>query len=200
METTVSDEPLSPLESFIISLGFWTFLFIACGMYSVLALSPKLLEQAKLERQAAEMSQNIATIESEIIHLDRLSHALQQDEEFRERLRNAEFSIQRSGTSQIKVADNLEYDARVPTKNVAKSQLQQFWYEPPLQELNSNSRLRFRWLAGMICSFLIAFLFMNEQFFTGHLGHWLLRHFGNLFQRYRVPSANLDEEGCQLSS
>lgn len=200
METTVSDEPLSPLESFIISLGFWTFLFIACGMYSLLALAPKLLEQAKLQRQAIEMSQSIVGVESEIVHLDRLSHALQQDVEFRERLREAEFSIQRSGTSQIKVADNLEYDARVPTKNVAKSQLQQFWYEPSLRELHSNSQMRFRWLTGTISSFLIAFLFMNEQFFSGHLGRWLLRHFGNLFQRYRVPSANLDDEGCQLSS
>lgn len=190
-------DSLKPVEAFAVSLGFWLTLLAASTMYAILALAPKFVEHSQIQ----EHSQHLQTLNAErlqeVEHLQRLAVAIENDTEFLDRIRSNEFSLKREGTVQITVPTELGFDARVPQKSVARSEANSVLYADSLRQLSTQTRLRRNWMCVMLGLFLVAFLFMNEAFFSGKLGRTLLRRVGNLFQRYRVTTSNIDAEPCQ---
>lgn len=190
-------EPLNFLESFAVSLGFWSTLVSATAMYAALVLAPKLLENVELRDSANRLNKIVSRRESEVVHLNRLASAIEHDADFLARIRSREFSLQRKGTIEIAVSAELGFDARVPQFRDEKKEAESTWYIGFLRQLSVSSDLRRNWNCVMLSLFLVSFLIMNEKFFAGQWGKAIFSFAGNLFQRYRVPPSNLDEEGCQ---
>lgn len=64
------------------------------------------------------------------------------------------------------------------------------WLTSVLESLANPGKLRSQLSLTMLSLFLIAFLFLNESFFTGHLGHGLLQLLSGIARRYRCAESS----------
>jgi len=184
--------PLRPFEAFAISLAFWGTLLCASAMYAVLSLAPGLVEHASLNRQHEHLVNLTANRSREVHHLERVASAMERDPDFVARLARNELSLVPAGSTQFRVTNNLGYDARVPDAALPLQENREVWYEEMLVSLSEPSSLRQKWTTTTLALFSIAFLCLNETFFSGRFGRGIL-HLMTLFcQRYRVSSPKLD--------
>ncbi|MBT5017337.1 hypothetical protein OAF74_01895 [bacterium] len=188
---------LKPLEAFAVSLGFWLTLLTASAMYAILVLAPKLVELSKIQEHSVQLQALKDQRLQEVEHLHRLANAIENDAEFLARIRSNEFSLKREGTVQITVPSELGFDARVPHEPAPRTEANSVLFADSLRQFSSQTHLRRNWMWVMLGLFFVAFLFMNEAFFSGKFGRSMLRWTGNLFQRYRISASNLDGEACQ---
>lgn len=199
-DTRQRAESLNLFESIAVSLGFWLTLIAATSMYAGLVLAPKIIENIDLQIAASQLEEVKNRRHQEVAHLIRLANAIEHDAEFLARIRSREFALKREGTVEIAVPAELGFDARVPQFEGQQAASVTSWYEGFLRNLSSPTEFKRNWCVVMLCLFLVSFLVMNERFFSNQWGKATLHSVGNVFQRYRVPSANLDEEGCQRSA
>lgn len=183
---------LRPFESFVISLAFWGTLLFASGMYAVFSLSPGLVERITLKRQHDQLVNLTANQTREVHHLGRVASAMQRDPDFVTRLARNELSLTPVGSTQFRVANNLGYDARIPDAALPLQETQEVWHEGLLVKLSEPTKLRKKWLAVTLSLFAIAFLCLNESFFSGRLGRGILSLITSFCRRYRLSSPKLD--------
>ncbi len=183
---------LRPVESFAISLAFWGTLLCASGMYAVLSLAPGLVEHASLKHQHHQLVMRTANRNHEIHHLKRVASAMERDPDFVARLVRNELSLSPAGSTQFRVANDLGYDARVPNAVLPHQKIQAMWYDAWLIKITEPTGLRRKWIATTLVLYSVAFLFLNETFFSGRLGRGILSLIARFCQRYRLSAPKLD--------
>lgn len=184
--------PLRPFEAFAISLAFWATLLCASAMYAVLSLAPGLVEQTNLNRQYEQIVNLASNRTQEVHHLERVTVAMERDPEFVARLARNELSLVPAGSTQFRVANSLGYDARVPVDAQPLREVDEAWYGGLLVQLSEPTGFRQNWIATTLSLFMVAFLCLNESFFSGRLGRGVLSLLTNFCRRYRVSSPKLD--------
>ncbi|WP_417847174.1 hypothetical protein [Thalassoglobus sp.] len=196
VELQSADRTLHPIESIAISMAFWITLLSASSLYALITLAPRLVELSDLQKQSHEIQGSISQADQEVHHLNRVADAIVKDPDFVSRLAKKEFSLAAQGSVQIQVEKTLNYDARIPSISRSAESFQGQWYDDLLRRLAEPGDLRIRWTWGAFGMFLVAFLFLNEAFFTGNIGRFILKLLANLFQRYRTAQPISDEVAC----
>lgn len=180
--------PLEPMESVSISIAFWGTLFLAVSLFAVFALAPRLYAFRRLAVEWETLESNRLRLEREVQHFARVRDAIDRDPEFLQRLARNELAMTPQGGTQIQVARGLVHDARIPQLSTGLP-LEQSRAEQGVVALIAESpTLRWRLAAASAVLFLVAFLFLNEDFFSGQIGRRILQMMSKFFQRYRVET------------
>ncbi len=191
-ETQTANRHLHPLESLAISISFWLTLLLASLLFALLTLSPRWVEITHLQSLSRSNQEQLSQTNQEIHHLNRVATAMVEEPEFVSRLAKKEFSLAAQGSVQIQVEKNLNYDARVPTLMQTTKQFENAWYNDLLRQFSVHSRLRTPCRWGAAGLFLVAFLFLNESFFTGNIGRFILNLLAGFFRRYHIQPSKID--------
>lgn len=183
-----SDAPrsagLSPAVSTGISVAFWLTLGLATVMFAPLTLAPRIVERARLHQRYLENQLEEARLKREAGHFTAVAAALATDPDFVARVAGMELDSVPAGAMTIQVEDRLGYDARVPQQVARVERPPLPWYVSFFESLAEPSALRTHWVIATFGLVMVAFLFLNDGFFSGSLGTWLLSLLKAVQRRY----------------
>jgi hypothetical protein len=170
---------------------FWSGLGIAAALNAALMLSPRLLEQFRLEERFLRNADALARLKSENAFLAHLATAIRTDPDFRSRLIAKELNSL-SGT-RIAVSEDLTFDPRVfKVRQPIRNAPQQNWLRPVVECLAESAKVRRRCVMAATSVLLLSFFCCHEGFLAGSIGgamrgaaRWLAGRYGGL-----------NEEGC----
>jgi cell division protein FtsB len=143
-----------------ISLFFWLCLIIACALFGVVSLSPKLLVYFQLRDQFEANQRKLVSLESQAEELQRVIQAIQTDAEFAAELTRIEFDAVRPDEEVIPVDVSLKLDSRVAARQSDGKAFHE-WYEPLVKTAAADERLRFGSLAIAGVLVIIAFTMLQ---------------------------------------
>jgi hypothetical protein len=175
---------LSPATSIGISIAFWLTLGLSVAMFAPLTLAPRIVERARLAQRFLENQVEEARLKREVDHFTAVATALETDPDFVARVAGTELESVPAGGLTIRVDDRLGYDARVPQRAVRMETPPLPWYVPFFESLAEPSPLRRHWTLATVGLVAVAFLFLNDGFFSGSLGTWLLSLLETVKRRY----------------
>lgn len=140
-----------PQRSILIPLAFWMCLLSSAVLFASIALAPRIVEWHALRLATVDRQQQLVRVERQIQQLEKVTHALEYDPQFREELAAGGFSSRELLTTDVE------------TPNVP---LTVPWYIPVLRALSASGEWRRRvlWLAAGLCVF--AFVALRDS--AGH--------------------------------
>lgn len=163
IDPTSEELPSVPqtVGSFLISVAFWSTLFVSALMYASVSLSPKLADWISVRKQHAANAMRLQELEDEADYLERVAAALKSDPEFAQRLVNAT----QSGSNQhefVPVSDSLIFGGTTAELSVAQPLVQPAVADV-VMHLASHQRHRMWLLFGAAGLTILAFTLLNES-------------------------------------
>jgi len=147
--------------SFLISVAFWSTLFVSALMYAAVSLSPKLADWISVRKQHAANVMRLQELDDEADYLERVAAALKSDPEFARRLVHAT----QSGSTPhefVPVSDSLIFGGTNAKSTVARPLVQPAVADV-VMHLARHQQHR-RWLLfGAAGLTLLAFTLLNES-------------------------------------
>lgn len=147
--------------SWTVSLAFWLALLAAIGVYSLIALSPKLLTYIQLRQDYQAKQRRLVSIEHEVEDLGQVVDALTRDPEFVRKLASVEFGTRRPGEERIPVDEHLQLSIRDndPVFEPLSSSLP--WYGSLVSPFATKPQLRGLMLLTAATILIGAFMFLQ---------------------------------------
>lgn len=149
--------------SWTISLAFWLALLAAIGVYSLVALSPKLLTYIQLRQDYHAKQVRLVGLEHEVEDLNQVVASLASDPEFVRKLATVEFGARRPGEERIPVDEHLQLSIRDndPVFEMPSDSLP--WYGSLVSPFATNQRLRGAMLLTAAMILVGAFVFLQPS-------------------------------------
>lgn len=128
--------------SWTVSLAFWLALLAAIGVYSLVALSPKLLSYIQLRHDNHAAQMRLVGLEHEVDDLTQVVESLARDPDFVRKLASVEFGARRAGEERIPVDEHLQLSNRDndPVFEMPADSLP--WYGSAVYPFAVNNHLR----------------------------------------------------------
>lgn len=138
----------TPERSILVPLAFWMSLLSSACLFASVSLAPRVVEWHAAQLATLDRQQHLVQIERQIQQLEKVTHALEFDPQFREELSRGELSSNDLFTSEI---DTPNLPLTVP------------WYIPVLRTLSvpGDWRRRVLWMAAGLCVF--AFVALRDS-------------------------------------
>ena len=159
-QSTTGSETLR--YGWVISFAFWLSLFFAAALYGVVALAPKYLTYVEEQNDYAANQMVLVKLESRVIDLERVAHAMQHDPQFSAELARREFNAAEPGDERIPVGRELQLEA-VANTEVEKPAVSPPIHRPLLLMAAGNETLRRSLLASAVVILLLSFTFLHES-------------------------------------
>lgn len=142
--STVPEQP----RSILIPLAFWMSLLSSAALFASVSLAPRVVEWHATQLATLDRQQQLVRVERQIQQLEKVTHALEYDPQFRNELAAGELSP----------SDLLTSDVDVPNLPLTVP-----WYIPVLRALSISGdwRRRVLWLAAGLCVF--AFVALRDS-------------------------------------
>ncbi len=148
-------------SSWTISLTFWLALLVAVGVYSLVALSPKLLTYIQLRHDYHATQVRLAGLEHEVDDLSQVVDSLSRDPDFVRKLASVDFGTRRAGEERIPVDEHLQLSIRDndPVFEMPADSLP--WYGSMVYPFAVHQRLRGVMLLASGLMLVFAFVFLQ---------------------------------------
>jgi cell division protein FtsB len=175
----------------IVSAAFWLCLFAAAGLYAAVALAPKFHTYLELKQQHRAGQMELVKLEQQVHYLQKVVNALETEPAFSAELARIDFDASRPGDERIPVDPSLRLDDRSRETEPPLPLPVSRWYEPFLDPLARNTRLRGGLLAIAAVLVIGAFTFLQESQTPAAVRSAdgvLRRCLRALADRYRKPS------------
>jgi len=159
MSATSPTTPAAPpetLSGLIVSLLFWLSVFGAALLFAAVALSPKLIELGRLQRDFAAGQHELVQMEQQNEQLQRVVDAIRNDPEFAAELTRIEFDAVPPDEEVIPVDSSLRLSPQTVTAGTS-GPVSVPWYQPYLILLASDVSVRQRLLAASALLVVISF-------------------------------------------
>ena len=150
-------------SSWTTSLAFWLALLAAIGVYSLVALSPKLLTYIQLRQDYQAKQRRLVSIEHEVEDLDQVVDSLARDPEFVRKLASVEFGARRPGEERIPLDEHLQLSIRDndPVFEMQADPLP--WYGSLVAPFATRQQLRGTLLLAAATILVGAFMFLQPS-------------------------------------
>ena len=185
--------------SWIISLIFWIFLFIAASLFASIVLAPRYLSYLNLRNEYHANQVRLVTLENQVEYLRQVAHSLEHDSEFRSEVARVDFDAVRPGEERIAVEPNLALDIPEWNPNHKIPLTNGFWYLPILKVLGENQKVRSSILLIAATIVVLSFTFLHES--QSRQLETITRSTRNMvgfvLSRYRISEESLEEEGSE---
>ena len=147
--------------SWTVSLAFWLALLAAIGVYSLVALSPKLLSYIQLRHDNHAAQMRLVGLEHEVDDLTQVVESLARDPDFVRKLASVEFGARRAGEERIPVDEHLQLSNRDndPVFEMPADSLP--WYGSAVYPFAVNNHLRGAMLLTSALTLVLAFMFLQ---------------------------------------
>ncbi len=152
--------------SWAVSLAFWLALLAAVGVYSLVALSPKLLTYIQLRHDYHATQVRLAGLEHEVDDLNQVVDSLSRDPDFVRKLASVDFGARRAGEERIPVDEHLQLSIRDndPVFEMPADSLP--WYGSVVYPFAVHQRLRGAMLLASGLMLIFAFMFLPPTLST----------------------------------
>jgi hypothetical protein len=129
----------SPL-AWLGALVCWLALFLAAGLFALVSLSPKLVENQRLREDYEATQIRMVTLERQNAQLARIGDALEQDPEFASELARVHFESESPDEQRIQVSEHLSLQATgVDAEMPAPSEPP--WYMPLVEKIAEDRQM-----------------------------------------------------------
>lgn len=145
------------VSGLIVSLLFWFSLLLAAGLFTAVALAPKLAETLRLRDLYTVNQLKLVSVERQNEQLQRVVEAIQHDKDFAAELTRIEFDAVRSDEEIIPVATDLKLETRGMETPRAQPVVPRAWYRPSLTLLTENDSLRSSLLGAAAVLVVVSF-------------------------------------------
>jgi hypothetical protein len=176
------------LKATIVSLLFWGCLFAGAGLYTLVVLSPKLVERQRLQDDDRRYQLELVSQESRLLRLNGVADALQNDPEFAGELARIHLKARGAGEETIPVGEEFAFRLALDEKGETRldSAAQTPWYLPAVSVVAENDAARGVVLLTAVVLVLFAFTFLNDSLIDlGLLPGWsrVKAHFCDRYAR-----------------
>ena len=146
--TPMIESPAEPQRSILVPLAFWMSLLSSATLFASVSLAPRVVEWHAMHLATLDRQQQLVRIERQIQQLEKVTHSLEYDAQFRKEL----------AAGDISPGDLLASDVEAPNLPLVVP-----WYIPLLRALSVSGdwRRRVLWLAAGLCVF--AFVALRES-------------------------------------
>ncbi len=143
------------------SLAFWLALLAAIGVYSLVALSPKLLSCIQLQHTYNATQMQLVSLEHEVDDLHRVVESLASDADFVRKLASVDFGARRVGEERIPLDEHLQLSTRDndPVFEMPAESLP--WYGSAVSLFAVNIRVRGMMMLASALTLVLAFMFLQ---------------------------------------
>lgn len=150
-------------SSWGISLAFWLTLLVSISVYSLVALSPKLLTYIRLRHDFNTTQVRLVGLEHEVEDLDQVIDSLTHDPDFLRKHASVEFGARRVGEERIPVDPDLQLSIRDndPVFEIPADSYP--WYGSLIRPFAETPRLRGLLLLASGMALVLAFTFLQER-------------------------------------
>jgi len=149
------------VSGLIVSLLFWISLLVATGLFAIVGLSPKLLEQARLRGQFQINQLQLVQVERQNEQLQRVVDAIRHDREFAAEMTRVEFDAVRSDEEIIPVDSDLRLVPRDLALPRLRAEVPQAWYRPWIVPFVENDSLRMSALGAAATLVIVSFTWLQ---------------------------------------
>lgn len=146
----------------IVSLLFWLAMIVACGLYAVVALSPKIVRFHNFKKRHYETQVRLVSLERQVKYLRKVEFAFEHDRDFAAEQARVDFGAARPGERRIPAKEPLELEA-VAKPALPRPNRPLPWYAPLLVVFSEDQELRRGLLATAAVITLLAFTFLHES-------------------------------------
>lgn len=152
-----ADSENETVSGLIVSLMFWFSLLTAAGLFTCVALAPKIAETLRLGDLYTTNQLKLVSIERQNEQLQRVVEAIQHDKDFAAEMTRIEFDAVRSDEEIIPVTTDLKLE----TRGIETPRLQPIvpndWYRPWLTLLSESAALRSSLLSAAAVLVVVSF-------------------------------------------
>lgn len=149
--------PPETVSGLLVSLMFWLSMLLATLLFAAVGLSPKLLEQARLNAQFQANQSQLVAIERQNERLQRVVDAIRNDQDFAAEMTRIEFDAVRTDEEIIPVDAELRLvprDIDIPRISAAVPEV---WYRPVIAPFAESDSLRQSLLAAAATLVIVSF-------------------------------------------
>ncbi len=145
------------VSGLIVSLLFWFSLLLAAGLFTAVALAPKLAETLRLRDLYSVNQRKLVSVERQNEQLQRVVEAIQHDQDFATEMTRIEFDAVRSDEEIIPVAADLKLETRGIESPLVQPVMPRAWYRPWLTLLTEHDSLRSSLLGSAALLVVVSF-------------------------------------------
>jgi cell division protein FtsB len=149
------------ISGMAISLIFWLCLLLACVLFALVSLAPKLQVYLQLRSQFDMKQQRLVALELQAEQLQRVIEAIRTDTDFAAELTRIEFDAVRPDEEVIPVDMALKLDARAVETPLPDMDAIHEWYEPIVTHLASDGGLRVSFLGAATLLVILSFTILQ---------------------------------------
>ncbi|MCH9652542.1 MAG: septum formation initiator family protein [Planctomycetes bacterium] len=198
MNTVLTNESQNEESRFgwIISLTFWIFLFIAACMFASVVLAPQYLSYLNLRNEYLTTQVQLVSLENQVEYLRQIAHSLEHDPEFRSEVARVDFDAVRPGEERIAVDPELALDVPQWNPNQKIPIVSHSWYEPMLNVLSKNQKVRSSILLSAAAIIILSFTFLHESQSQQleSVSRSTRNMVGSFLSRYQISETDPEEE------
>jgi len=158
--------PRSEWGSLAVSLCFWGSLGGAALLTALLILSPRIVENERLQQRLVKNARELSLLTSEVEQLASLADALADDPDFVARLAATELKSSPAGVVHVPIGFELAFDARDLPVSQAGWNLSPFWGLFIAEALASPGSLRLGCQVATVILVLISFGCFQDRLFS----------------------------------
>lgn len=155
--TSGGNSATETVSGLIVSLLFWFSLLMAAGLFTCVALAPKLAETLRLRDLYTVNQLKLVSVERQNEQLQRVVEAIQHDKDFAAEMTRIEFDAVRSDEEIIPVAADLKLETRGIETPRAHPVMPRAWYRPWLMLFTENDSLRSSLLGAAAVLVVVSF-------------------------------------------
>ena len=145
------------VSGLMVSLLFWFSLLLAAGLFTGVALAPKLAETLRLQDLYSVNQRKLVSVERQNEQLQWVVEAIQTDKEFAAEMTRIEFDAVRSDEEIIPVATDLKLEPRGIETPRAQPVMPRAWSRPWLTLLTEHDSLRSGLLGAAAVLVIVSF-------------------------------------------
>lgn len=183
--TSADRPPIRAGGGLVLTIGFWSCLLAAGGMFSAVSLAPRVVVREQLERESAARQSELLTLAQEIGRLELVARGLAEDSPLAASVARNELQRSPAGVRAIPVPERLRHDPRDAAPEPVDVTYEEPLYLPVLQSLAQSPVRRLRWSLAAAGLLLFGFVFLHEHAGSRAVGRMLSAPFCWLGRRYR---------------